>query len=98
MDVFFANGAEIPSLKKTGPRFWNRLFRNLGNWRFADVTESQGLQGESFAMGAAAGDFDNDGRIDLFVPGVQRNLLYRNTGEASSKYRRKRESTMKYGQ
>ena len=28
MDVFFANGAEIPSLKKSGPQFWNRLFRN----------------------------------------------------------------------
>lgn len=80
MDVFFANGAETPSLKKTGSRFWNRMFRNAGNWRFEDVTERQGLQGESFAMGAAAGDFNNDGHIDLFVPGVQRNLLYRNTG------------------
>ena len=78
-DLFFANGAEIPSLKKTGPRFWNRLYRNLGNWRFEDVTASQGLQGEGFSMGALAGDFDGDGRIDLFVPGVRRNLLYRNT-------------------
>ena len=43
-DLFFANGAEIPSLKKTGPRFWNRMYRNLGNWRFEDVTEAQGLQ------------------------------------------------------
>jgi enediyne biosynthesis protein E4 len=78
-DIFFANGAEIPSLKKTGPRFWNRMYRNLGNWRFEDVTEAQGLQGEGFSMGAVAGDFDGDGRIDLFVPGVRRNLLYRNT-------------------
>jgi enediyne biosynthesis protein E4 len=80
-DLFFANGAEIPSLKKSGPRFWNRLYRNAGNWSFEDVTEAQGLQGEGFAMGAAVGDFDNDGRIDLFVPGVRRNLLYRNTPE-----------------
>src|SRR5204863_7828922 len=33
LDIFFANGAEIPSLKKTGARFWNRLYRNLGGWR-----------------------------------------------------------------
>jgi enediyne biosynthesis protein E4 len=79
MDVFFSNGAGIPLLRKTGPRFWNRLYRNAGNWQFEDVTEAQGLQGEGFAMGAAVGDFDNDGRPDLFVPGVQRNLLYRNT-------------------
>jgi enediyne biosynthesis protein E4 len=81
MDVFFANGAEIPSLKKSGPQFWNRLFRNAGNWRFEDVTERQGLQGEGFAMGAVAGDYDNDGHVDLFVPGVWRNLLYRNAGD-----------------
>jgi tetratricopeptide (TPR) repeat protein len=79
LDLFFANGAEIPSLKKTGVRYWNRLYRNLGDWQFEDVTEIQGLQGEGFAMGAAAGDYDGDGREDLFVPGVQRNVLYRNT-------------------
>jgi enediyne biosynthesis protein E4 len=81
MDIFFANGAEIPSLTKTRARFWNRLYRNAGNWRFEDVTEAQGLSGTGFAMGASASDFDNDGRIDLFVAGVQRNLLYRNTRE-----------------
>lgn len=79
VDVFFTNGAELPSMRKSGPRFWNRLFRNRGNWQFQDVTEREGLQGEGFSIGAAAGDFDNDGRADLFVAGLGRNLLYRNT-------------------
>lgn len=80
LDIFFANGAELPSLRKTGPRYWNRIYRNEGNWRFTDVTAQWGLQGEGYSMGAAAADFDNDGRVDLFVAGVNRNILYRNTG------------------
>jgi tetratricopeptide (TPR) repeat protein len=79
VDVFFANGAELPSMRKSGPRFWNRLFRNRGNFQFQDVTEREGLQGQGFSIGAAAGDFDNDGRADLFVAGLGRNLLYRGT-------------------
>lgn len=79
-DIFFANGAELPSLEKTGPRYWNRIYRNEGNWNFTDVTERWGLRGEGYSMGAAAADFDNDGRVDLFVAGVNRNILYRNTG------------------
>jgi tetratricopeptide (TPR) repeat protein len=79
-DLFFTNGAEIPSLRKTHPRFWNRLYRNLGNWQFADVTEQAGIQGEGFSIGASAADFDGDGWIDLFVAGAGRNLLYRNRG------------------
>jgi tetratricopeptide (TPR) repeat protein len=78
-DIFFANGAEPLSMRKSGPQFSNRLYQNLGNWRFEDVTEQMGVQGEGFSIGAAAGDFDNDGRTDLFVAGARRNLLYRNT-------------------
>lgn len=77
-DLFFTNGAALPSLKKTGPKFYNRLYRNLGDWRFEDVTERAGLQGEGFSIGAAAADFDGDGWVDLFVAGAGRNLLYRN--------------------
>ena len=77
-DIFFANGAELPSFRKTEPRFWNRLYRNLGAWKFEDVTVDAGLAGEGFSIGAAAADFDGDGWTDLFVPGAGRNLLYRN--------------------
>ena len=44
-DIFFTNGAAMPSLVKDGPRHWNRLFRNLGGMRFRDVTAEAGLAG-----------------------------------------------------
>jgi hypothetical protein len=43
LDIFFTNGAEIPSLKKSDPSFYNRLFRNNGDGTFTDVTEKAGL-------------------------------------------------------
>lgn len=80
-DIFFANGAETPSLEKTSAKYHNRLYRNLGEMKFRDVTDAAGLRGQGYSMGAAAGDFDNDGHADLFVAGAFRNLLYRNSGE-----------------
>ena len=81
MDVFFTNGADIPSMRKTGQVFQNRLFRNNCDLTFTDVTAEAGLSGEGYCMGVAAGDFDNDGFTDLFVTGVSRNTLYRNLGD-----------------
>ena len=83
MDIYFANGAESPSLRRSGPQHANRLYRNLGHNRFADVTDRAGVQGEGYMMGAAAADFDNDGFPDLFVAGVGRNILYRNLGNGT---------------
>jgi hypothetical protein len=79
-DIFFTNGAPLPSLRKELPSDWNRLFRNTGGLRFTDVTEQAGVRGVGYATGAAAADYDNDGRVDLFVAGVQHNQLLRNTG------------------
>jgi hypothetical protein len=79
-DIFFTNGAELPSLKKTGPQYSNRLYRNEGNFKFRDVTAEAGVSGEGYSMGAAVADYDNDGRPDLFVAGVNSNILYRNLG------------------
>jgi hypothetical protein len=83
LDIFFTNGAAMPSLAKDGPRHWNRLFRNLGGMRFQDVTAQAGLQGAGYAIGAAVADFDNDGHPDLFVAGVRHNILYRNRGDGT---------------
>ena len=82
-DLFFTNGAETPSLEKTSPAFANRLYRNDGDMRFTDVTAAAGVDGTGYAMGAAAGDYDNDGHVDLFVAGVRQNQLLRNRGDGT---------------
>ena len=69
-DLFFVNGADVRSLRKERPEFRNRLFRNNGDLTFSDVTDKAGVAGEGYCMAAAAADYDNDGRTDLFVAGV----------------------------
>lgn len=80
LDIYFVNGAAIPSLEKTDPSFYNRLYRNVGGGKFADVTAKSGLRASGYGMGVAAGDYDNDGDTDFYVAGVNRNHLFRNEG------------------
>jgi hypothetical protein len=82
-DLYFVNGAALPSLQKTGPQFYNRLYRNNRNGSFTDVTEHAGVQGHGYEMGVAVGDYDNDGLEDIYVVGVHGNTLYRNNGDGT---------------
>jgi enediyne biosynthesis protein E4 len=82
-DIFFANGADIATLKKNDPKYRNRLFRNDGNGVFTDVTDAAGLARDGYDIGVAAADYDNDGYPDLFVAGVYRNTLYHNNGNGT---------------
>jgi enediyne biosynthesis protein E4 len=82
-DVFCVNGAALPSLTKTGPEYWNRLYRNNRDRTFTDVTVKAGLAGRGYGMGVAVGDYNNDGYEDLFVVGVHGNQLYRNNGDGT---------------
>ena len=45
-DLFCTNGARLPDLVKSGPEYWNRLYRNNRDGTFTDVTAKAGLQGE----------------------------------------------------
>ncbi len=90
LDVLLVNGAALADPMPAGrqpdksdPRYWNRLYRNLGNFRFTDVTERAGVRGHSYGMGAAVGDYNNDGRPDLYVTNFGRNILYRNNGDGT---------------
>jgi len=82
-DIFFTNGADLATLKKTSAQYSNRLFRNDGNGVFTDVTAQAGLTGSGFDVGVAVGDYDNDGHPDLFVGGVHGNTLYHNNGDGT---------------
>ncbi|MGA8629706.1 MAG: CRTAC1 family protein, partial [Terracidiphilus sp.] len=83
LDIFLTNGASIPSLDKSDPGYWNRLYRNNGDGTFTDVTESAGLKGKCYSMGAAAADYDNDGYTDLYVAGYNCNQLFHNNGDGT---------------
>jgi hypothetical protein len=83
LDIFFTNGADIDTLKKTSPKYSNRLFQNDGKGNFRDVTAKAGLAGTGYDTGVAIGDYDNDGFKDIFVGGVHGNHLYRNNGDGT---------------
>lgn len=83
LDIFFTNGADIQTLKKTSAKYSNRLFQNDGKGNFKDVTERAGLAGTGYDTGVAIGDYNNDGYKDIFVGGVHGNRLYRNNGDGT---------------
>lgn len=78
LDVFTVDGSRLDGPPAAGG---NRLYRNLKNGRFADVTAAAGLAKSGWGGGVCAGDYDNDGAIDLFVTYWGPNVLYRNTGQ-----------------
>jgi hypothetical protein len=83
LDIYLVNGAEMPSLVKTGAKYSNRLYRNNGDGTFTDVTEHAGVAGAGYGMGVAVGDYDNDGRPDLFLANVSGNQLFHNNGDGT---------------
>ena len=83
LDIYLVNGAAIPSLQKETPAYWNRLYHNNHDGTFTDVTERAGLAGAGYGMGVAVGDYDNDGRPDIFLASVTGNQLFHNNGDGT---------------
>lgn len=86
MDLYLLNWGPLDGVTKRGldvAREPNRLYRNQGDGTFADVTDRAGLGGAGFANAATAGDFDHDGRADLYVVCFGRNQLFRNRGDGA---------------
>ncbi len=71
------------STRASAPSQGDRLFRNRGDGTFEDVTESAGIAAfpGGYGHGVTVGDYDNDGRPDLFVTRWRSYALYRNTGD-----------------
>lgn len=82
LDFFCVNGG---ALDPSAPHpLGHKLYRNLGHWKFEDVTERAGVGGSGeYGMGCACGDFNNDGRVDLYVSHLNGGLLFRNNGPGS---------------
>jgi hypothetical protein len=90
LDLYFTNGAQLldpmpggAMPDKLDAKYWNRLYHQRPDGKFEDVTEKAGVKGTGYSMGVAAGDYDNDGLVDLYVTGYGSNTLFRNRGDGT---------------
>ena len=82
LDVYLAQGALAPGAE--APLVGgNKLLRGHPSGRFTTTPPSTGVESESWSMGVAAADYDNDGQPDIYVTNLGRNQLFRNNGDGS---------------
>ena len=84
LDILFVNGGGKPGSPSSRT---NRLalYRNEGQGKFSDQTAVAGLTGsfDTYGMGVAVGDYDNDGRPDILLTGFPRSVLFHNQGKGT---------------
>ncbi|HEX6985662.1 MAG TPA: FG-GAP-like repeat-containing protein, partial [Planctomycetaceae bacterium] len=81
-DLYFPQAGSWPPKPPEEP-YRDRLFRNLGDGRFRDVTDAAGLGDPGYGLGATVGDVNNDGWPDLYTANIGRNRLYLNNGDGT---------------
>jgi hypothetical protein len=79
-DIFLVNATTWPGRPAPARRPTMALYRNNHDGTFTDVTERAGLAVPMYGMGVTAADYDNDGRVDLYVTGLGGNRLFHNLG------------------
>jgi ankyrin repeat protein len=82
VDIFLVDGGSMADPKAAG-RAQHRVLRNRRNGTFQDVTAASGIRHRDYGMGVCAGDYDDDGHVDLYVTNVGPNVLYRNRGNGT---------------
>ncbi len=82
-DVYLLNGSTLEVLRGKGSPPRAALYRNLGDWKFEDVTTKAGVANERWGMGVCTGDYDNDGDPDIYVGNYGVSRLYRNNGDGT---------------
>jgi enediyne biosynthesis protein E4 len=81
LDLYFATGTLLPlGTAGKGP---NRLYKNMGENTFRDVTGASGLGFAGYCHGIVVGDIDNDGDQDVFLCNYGPNVLYENNGDGT---------------
>jgi enediyne biosynthesis protein E4 len=84
LDVYTVSGFDLDERNgRTRIPHRNALYHNLGGMKFENVAAKAGVDAAAWGYGVCAGDFDDDGRIDLYVTNYGRNLLYRNKGDGT---------------
>ena len=77
LDAYLVQGGDVLDGSDRPP---NRLYENLGDGRFRDVTDGSGAADRGYGMGLACADYDDDGDVDLYVTNYGANRLLRNDG------------------